>query len=408
MGVFLGIAVWCSSGTVASEKAAPTFNDVAPILYKNCIDCHRPGEIAPMSLLSYKETRPWARSIREKVVSREMPPWHADPKHGQWSNDRRLTQKEIDTISAWVEGGAKEGDPKALPKLPKLSTGWQIGQPDAIFYMPSEYTVPAEGAVPYQYFTVDPNFTEDRYVLAMEARAGNLSVVHHAVIYVREPGSQQRQRRVDIGTDLLGALSPGQTPFIARPGTAKLIKAGSKLVFQMHYTPNGKETKDRSYVGFIFSKKPVDKVITTTAAFDTRFVIPPNASNHEIKANFEFEQDSHIISLMPHMHLRGKDIVYTAFYPDGRSEVLLAVPKYDFAWQVYYYPTKPLPMPKGTRIEAIAHYDNSTKNALNPDPNKSVRFGEQTWDEMMNAFFDYTVDSQAVNAGQGTVGKTDK
>jgi hypothetical protein len=398
-----------SSGTSAGEKKVPTFSkDIAPIFYNNCISCHRSGEIAPMSLVSYKEVRPWARSIREKVVTRTMPPWHADPNHGKWSNDRRISQKDIDTISAWVEGGSPEGNPKDLPPAPKMASGWQIGEPDVVFHMPTEYTVPAEGAIPYQYFTIDPKFTEDKYIHAMEARAGNLSVVHHIVIYVREPGNQ-RPKRVDIGTDLLGALSPGQTPFRAQPGTAKLIKAGSKLVFQMHYTPNGKEAKDRSYVGLIFAKQPVDKVITTTAAFDTRFTIPPNAPNHEVKASFLFEEDCHIVALSPHMHLRGKDIVYTATYPDGRKEVILSVPKYNFAWQVYYYPVKPLAMPKGTRIEALAHFDNSTRNALNPDPNKAVRFGEQTWDEMMNGFFDYTVDSQSLTAaGQGAVGKSSK
>jgi hypothetical protein len=224
-------------------------------------------------------------------------------------------------------------------------------------------------------------------------------VVHHVVIYVREPGYKQ-PKKLDLGDGLLGALSPGQTPFIAQPGTAKLIKAGSELIFQLHYTPNGKEAKDRSYVGLIFAKEPVEKVIITTAAFDTRFVIPPGAPNHEIKANYEFEQDSEIISLMPHMHLRGKDITYKATYPDGRSETLLSIPRYDFSWQVYYYPTRPLMMPKGTRIEVVAHYDNSTRNPLNPDPTKAVRFGEQTWDEMMNGFIDYTV------AAPGAAGKS--
>jgi hypothetical protein len=222
--------------------------------------------------------------------------------------------------------------------------------------------------------------------------------VHHIVVYVREPG-RKRSQKLDLGEGLLGALSPGQTPFIAQPGMAKLIKAGSQLVFQMHYTPNGKEAKDRSYVGLIFAKKPVDKVITTTAAFDMRFVIPPGASNHELKASYEFEQDSHVVSLMPHMHLRGKDITYRAVYPDGKSETLLSIPRYSFNWQVYYYPARPLAMPKGTRIEVTAHYDNSAKNPMNPDPTKEVRFGEQTWDEMMNAFIDYTVDAQAVKEG---------
>jgi hypothetical protein len=176
----------------------------------------------------------------------------------------------------------------------------------------------------------------------------------------------------------------------------------------MHYTPNGTETKDRSIVGLIFAKGPVDKIVNSKAAFDTRFVIPPNAQNYEIKGEYEFEQDSHIISLMPHMHLRGKDIIYRAIYPDGRSEILLSVPKYNFAWQVYYYPQKPIAAPKGTRLEAIAHYDNSTKNALNPDPGKEVRFGEQTWDEMMNAFFDFTVDNQKLGGERAATGSSQK
>jgi hypothetical protein len=379
-----------SSHASGEKPAALTFNkDVAPIFYKNCVGCHRQGEIAPMSLVTYKEIRPWARAIREKVITRAMPPWHADAAVGHWANDRRMSQKEIDTIVAWVDAGAKEGRAENLPPVPKFSSGWQIGEPDVVFHMPTEYTVPAEGAVPYQYFRVPTNFKEDRYIHAMEARAGNLAVVHHIVIYVREPG-YKRPKKLDLGDGLLGALSPGQTPFVAQPGTAKLIKAGSELIFQMHYTPNGKEAKDRSYVGLIFAKEPVEKVITTTAAFDTRFVIPPGAANHEVKASYEFEEDAQIISFMPHMHLRGKDIVYKATYPDGQTETLLNIPRYNFNWQVYYYPQRPLFMPKGTRIEAIAHYDNSAANPRNPDSKREVRFGEQTWDEMMNAFIDFT------------------
>ena len=396
------VAVGVLSARVnGNSKGALTFSkDVAPIFYKNCVSCHRPGEIAPMSLMSYKEARPWAKAIREKVASKQMPPWHPDPQYGNWENDRRLSQKDVDTIVAWVDGGALEGNPKDLPPTPKLASGWQIGEPDMVFQMPAEFSVPAEGSVSYQHFAVPTNFKEDRYIQALEARAGNLSVVHHIVIYVREPGQPaadrggRNQRKFNIGDGILGALSPGMTPFIAKPGEAKLIKAGSQLIFQMHYTPNGKEVKDRSTVGLIFAKGPVEKVITTKAAFDTRFVIPPGATNYEIKAAYEFEQDSHIISLMPHMHLRGRDITYRAVYPDGRSEVLLAVPKYNFNWQVYYYPKAPIAVPKGTRIEAVAHYDNSTNNPGNPDPTKEVRFGEQTWDEMMNAFFDFTVDGQ--------------
>ena len=394
-----------------AEAAAPTFSkDIAPILAKNCMSCHRPGEIAPMSFMSYKEVRPWAKSIREKVVNREMPPWHADPAHGEWTNDRRLSQKDIDAIRAWVDGGAPEGDPKDLPQAPKFATGWQIGEPDVVFQMPEEFTVPAEGAVPYMYFTVPTNFKEDRYIAAMEARAGDLSVVHHIVIYVRDPKEtkEARPKRQDIGTGLLGALSPGMTPFIAQSGTAKLIKAGSNLVFQMHYTPSGKATKDRSMVGLKFAKNQIDKVITTTASWDARFTIPPNVENYEVKASWVADEDVTIWSLMPHMHLRGKDYLYRATYPDGRSEILLSVPNYDFGWQVYYYPKNPIRIPKGTKIETIAHYDNSTKNPQNPDPSKSVRFGEQTWEEMMNGFFDYTVDAQGAKTSASGINGSSK
>lgn len=342
-----------------------------------------------MSFQSYKEVRPWAKSIREKVINREMPPWHADPHIGVWENDKRLTQKEIDTIVAWVDSGAKEGLSSDLGPLPSFSTGWQIGKPDVVFQMPEEFTVPAQGSVPYKYYLVPTGFKEDTWVTAMEARAGNLSIVHHIVIYVREPGQMQGKKPGDLGDGLLGALSPGMTPFIAQPGTAKLIKAGSNIVFQMHYTPNGTEARDRSQVGLRISKAPVQKVITTTAAWDGRFVIPPNDPNFEVKASWVADEDIDIISFMPHMHLRGKDYTYRAVYPDGRTEILLSVPKYDFSWQVYYYPKVPIRIARGTRIETIAHYDNSVRNHQNPDPSRAVRFGEQTWEEMMNGFFDY-------------------
>jgi hypothetical protein len=392
------------SSVNASIGSSLTFSkDIAPIFAKNCMSCHRKGEIAPMSLMTYKEVRPWAKAIREKVIKREMPPWHADPHYGEWTNDRRLSQKEIETVTAWVDLGAPEGNMKDLPPMPKFASGWQIGEPDIIFHMPQEFTVPAQGTVPYMYFTVPSKFTEDKYIAAMEARAGELSVVHHIVIYVRDPKDRQ-PRKQDIGTGLLGALSPGMTPYMAQPGTAKLIKAGSDIVFQMHYTPSGKETKDRSMVGLKFAKWPVDKVMTTTASWDARFTIPPQAENHEVKASWEVEEDITIWSLMPHMHLRGKDYLYRVVYPDGRSEILLSVPKYDFGWQVYYYPKKPIKLPKGARIETVAHYDNSTKNPRNPDPTKPVRFGEQTWEEMMNGFFDYTIDKQSLTKSTASTG----
>src|SRR5262245_14276055 len=254
------ITLVASKAVSGDNKSSMTFSrDIAPIFYKNCAGCHRAGEIAPMSLLSYKEVRPWAKAIREKVANRQMPPWHPDSRYGQWENDRRLSQKDIDSIVAWVDGGAMEGNPKDLPPMPKFASGWQIGQPDLIMQMPNEFVVPAEGAVPYQYFSVPTGFKEDKYIQALEARAGNLSVVHHIVMYVRDPREGpprgQREQKFNIGDGILGALSPGMTPFIAKPGEAKLIKAGSQLIFQMHYTPNGTESKDRSMVGLIFAKQ---------------------------------------------------------------------------------------------------------------------------------------------------------
>src|ERR1051325_2908126 len=305
LAIACGFVLLNSAKVSGDTKTSLTYSKhIAPIFMKNCMSCHRQGEIAPMALTSYKEIRPWARSIREKIITKEMPPWHADPAHGKWANDRRMAQSDIDTIVKWIDAGAPEGNPKDLPPMPKFATGWQIGEPDVIFYMPAEYSVPAEGAVAYQYFTVPSNFKEDMYVEAMEARAGNLAVVHHIVIYVRDPNKKQRSKRLDLGEDLLGALSPGQTPFRAQPGMAKLIKAGSQIVFQMHYTPNGTAAKDRSMVGLKFAKKPVDKVVTTTAAFDLNFVIPPNTDNHQVAATYDIDQDMHVVSFSPHMHLR--------------------------------------------------------------------------------------------------------
>ncbi len=399
------------------DKATPTFaKDVAPILFKNCAACHRSGEIAPMSLLSYREVRPWAKSIREAVVGRTMPPWGADPSHGEFINNRALSQKDIDTIVAWVEGGAKEGDPKDLPKLPKLVEGWNIGKPDAVFSMPEEVTVPAEGVLPYRYFAVPTNFTEDKYVELAEIRPSNRSVVHHAVVFIVEPGrgplppageirsdmaefeaSTERSRDFRSGNSSDGKFAgytPGEDPLVLRPGVAKLIKKGSVLIFNVHYTPNGAPARDRTSMGLVFARRPVEKHVVTAIVGTRNIAIPPGDAAHEVKASFAFKQDSHIESLRPHMHARGKDFLYTLVYPDGTAKVLLWVPRYDFNWQMHYNLREAIAAPKGSRLECVAHYDNSAKNKYNPDPTQLVQFGPQTWDEMLAGYFDYTVDSE--------------
>jgi mono/diheme cytochrome c family protein len=381
-----------AAGASEAKKAvkAVTFSkDVAPIFNNNCVGCHRPGEIAPMSLLSYKDARPWAKSIKEKVAGGVMPPWHADPQFGSFQNDRRLSQKDIDTVVAWVDQGAKEGNPKDMPQAPQFADGWNIGKPDAVFYLPQEYAVPASGTVEYKYFRVPTNFKQDMFIQAAEIRPGDRGVVHHIIVFSQSAKEPQR---------LIVGYAPGEQPAVISKGLARKIPAGSDLVFQVHYTPNGTETKDKSYVGFVFAKEPPRAEILTRPIMNARFAIPPGDPNYRVESTYTFTQDSHVYSLMPHMHVRGKDFEFRATFPDGRSKVLLSVPRYDFAWQTYYVLKEPLAAPKGTRIDCLAHFDNSEKNKYNPDPKKEVRWGDQTWEEMMIGWMSYTVDAPAGKA----------
>jgi mono/diheme cytochrome c family protein len=372
-----------SESDKAMGKNITFTKDVAPIFFKSCAECHRPGEIAPFSLMSYKDARPWAKSIREKVVSREMPPWHADPNHGEWLNDRRLSQSEIETIVSWVDGGAKEGDPKDMPAAPKFVEGWGIGKPDETFSIP-EQSVPATGVVKYLYLRVPTNFKEDRWVTAAEIRSTARSAVHHVIVFIQNPNSPPR-----IDGNLLVGTAPGEQPAVYRPGTARRIPAGATLLFQMHYTPNGTATKDITTVGLKYAKEPPKHQIFTRPVLNLTFMIPAGAANHEVKSAYTFKEDVHLSSLMPHMHLRGKDFEIKAIYPDGTAKVLLNVPKYDFNWQTYYVPKEPIVIPKGTKIECVAHFDNSPNNRFNPDPTKDVKWGEQTWEEMMIGWLSY-------------------
>ncbi|HZS08049.1 MAG TPA: thiol-disulfide isomerase [Blastocatellia bacterium] len=410
------------------ETSKITFTkDVAKILHANCATCHRPGEMAPMPLLTYKEVRPWAKSIREAVTTRAMPPWFADPHYGEFANDRRLTQAEIDTIVAWVDGGAKEGEAKDLPPPPVFpNTGWKFGEPDVVLSMTEDCSVPADGTMAYKYYAVPTNFTEDKYVQFAEIRRGEPGVVHHVIVSVREPGQgplppageiklgaqrvnpeardPQRERESrPRGTNPDGMLvgwAPGMTPLTLKPGNAKLVKKGSVLIFQMHYTTNGKAATDRTGVGLWFAKGPVDKrVITKGVSTDPKtLVIPAGEPSFESRSAFRFEEDAHILSFMPHMHVRGKDFEYKLVYPDGTSKILLRVPKYDFNWQLSYLVKEPIAVPKGSRIECVAHHDNSAGNKFNPDPSREVRWGDQTWEEMMIGWVDYTLDGQSLRS----------
>ncbi len=417
----LGLCLLAVAGLGMAAPNVTYTKDVAPIIQKNCQSCHRPGEVAPMPFTNFKDTRPWAKAIKEKVVTRVMPPWFADPKHTDFENDARLSEKEIETISAWVDQGAKEGDPKAMPPSPKFVEGWNIGKPDVVLSMTTEFEVPLEGAVPYKYFVIPTNFDEDKYVQFAEIRAGDRSHMHHLIVSVRYPdgsplppageldvaarreGLARAARSVEDSDGRLVGWAPGEAPLELKEGQAKLIKKGSVLIFQVHYTTNGKPGKDRSSVGLIFSKAPVEKRVITAGAFARNLVIPAGDPNFESRATFPFKEDSHIDSLHPHMHLRGKDMTFKLVYPDGQEKLLLSVPRFDFNWQQTYVFKEPVAAPKGSKLEVIAHHDNSANNKFNPDPTKVVKWGDQTWDEMMIGYFDYTIDKQDLRKAKAPV-----
>lgn len=405
--------MWAASSADLTAADAPTFDkEVAPIIYKNCATCHRPGELAPMSLLTYQDARPWARSIRQYVATDKMPPWHATEPRGYFLNDRRLSEGEKQTLIHWADGGAPEGNPKDLPPVPKFVDGWQIGKPDLVLTMAKPFDVPAKGTIDYQYFTIPTNFSEDKWVQAMEIRPGARSVVHHIIVYMKEPEGAPKtagfmqvlprmpqragggNRQVGPGVMLAGT-APGAPPMVFQPGDAIRIPAGSSLIFQVHYTANGTAAADESSIGLIFAKQAPEREIYTSAFMNPMLKIPAGVSDQAIDSAIEFPEDAHITSLIPHTHLRGKSWEYRLIYPDGRSEVVLDVPHYDFNWQTWYTFTKPLAVPKGSRLEATAHYDNSVNNASNPDPKVDVRWGDQTWQEMQYTGITYYVDQAA-------------
>ena len=452
----VGMVTMSAEQAGGAPASAPTFSkDVAPIFYSKCVTCHRPGEIGPMSLITYRDVRPWAASIRDKVSSRVMPPWHADPQYGAFRNDRSLNTNEIDTIVRWVNAGSPEGKPSDLPAAPQFADGWQIGKPDVVFEMTTAFEIPARGTIDYQYFEVPTNFKEDMWIQAGEARAGDRAHVHHIIVSAIEPPGSNRPAAMTIRPILSqGAAAPstpttgaapaapaapqpdssrrtlgeggrgagrelteqqraavaargasnmlvnwavGEDAPIHAAGTAKRIPAGSTLVFQIHYTTNGTPGSDRSKVGFIFSKTPPSREVRTGIIANPMFAIPPGEPNHLVEAEATFTSDVKIWTMHPHMHFRGKDMTYTATYPDGRKEIVLRVPRYDFNWQGDYWLKEPLSLPKGSTLRVTAHFDNSTANKANPNPKETVRWGDQTWEEMMIGFMTYTVESAAAS-----------
>lgn len=369
---------------------------IASILNANCVFCHRQGQIAPFPLTSYDEAVGWAEMMREVVNENRMPPWHADPKVGHFRNDARLSARDKELLNQWVDNGAPLGDPSQIPAPPQYAEGWQISKPDQVFYMADKpFVVPASGTVEYQRFTVDPGWTEDKWIQAMECVPGNPAVVHHIIVYVIPPGVTPTGQAGRLRSNWLGAFAPGlrQTPL--EPGYARYVQKGSKLLFEMHYTANGTEQPDRSYVGFVFADpKTVKKEVAVQNAGNFTFKIPPHDANHEVKAEYAFRNDTLLLSMSPHMHVRGKDFRYDIIYPDGKREELLWIPRYDFGWQTTYELSEPKLVPKGSKMECIAHFDNSEDNLANPDPSREVGWGEQTWEEMMFGWFEMALANQ--------------
>ena len=383
-------AVGCKIGRVTkpAEGGAVTYaKQVVRILQSHCVTCHRAGEIAPFSLTDYRQAAGWSSMIEEVVDEGRMPPWHASPEYGKFANDARLSTEEKKAIRDWVAAGSPEGDPADLPPPPRFVEGWQIPRPDVVLEMPREIEIPAEGSMPYELVKIDPKITHDVWVRASQVRPGNPAVVHHAVVYVLPPGVEKID---EAGGDFLAAYAPGLPARVLPEGVAKRIPAGSKIVLQLHYTPRGTKQVDRSRIGLLFADPTaVHKELMSGMALNFRLQIPPGTSDYVSRADFRFSQSSLLISLLPHMHLRGKSMRFVALYPDGHREVILDVPRYEFDWQNLYVLDEPKPMPEGTIIHTEARFDNSAENPNNPDPRRVVTFGEQTRDEMHVGYLNF-------------------
>lgn len=377
---------------VNSESDVTYSNQIARIFQDRCVQCHREGQIAPFSMTSYEEVAGWGEMIAEVVSESRMPPWHADPQHGVFSNDTRLSDDEQAMIFDWVANGCPEGDVANLPEPREYPESWMMPrEPDQVIYFGDEaVSIKAEGVEAYRHYMVDPGFTEDKWVTWAECMPGNRQVVHHIIVFIRPPGNKARSEDPDIrGFGFLAGFAPGTRPVEFPEGMAKKIPAGSQLVFQMHYTPCGSPQEDLSSIGLIFTDpKEVTHQVATTATSNHAFVIPPGAFDHKVEATHEFSRDTTLLSMFPHMHVRGKAFRYEATYPDGSHEVLLDVPHYDFNWQNSFILAEPKSIPKGTEIHCTAWYDNSTDNPNNPDPTEEVRWGPQTWHEMMIGWYD--------------------
>lgn len=409
-GSIAALLLQTSAAFPQSSPPVPTFyRDALPILEKHCQSCHRPGEMA-FPLTAYDQAAAHARAIRESVATKKMPPWLADPDYGHFANDPSLSQSEIKTLARWADGGAPAGDPHEAPPALRWTEDWNISPPDVVIQMSKPVALAPTGDIDYTYEIVPTHFREDRWVQMAELRPSSREHVHHAVVYIRPPDSKwlrnapvgvpftaasltDKQGRRDThwtDSDILLVYAPGSSPEMWASAMAKFIPAGSDLVIQMHYMAMGHAASDRTVVGLVFAKQPPRQRVLTLQLTNDHFVIPPRAGDYRVEARGSLPNDATLLRFFPHMHWRGKKFVYNLIHPDGHIEPLLKV-RWDFEWQLSYQLAEPLPLKAGTVLQAVAWYDNSSQNPHNPDPDQEVRWGEQTYEEMMVGFFDVAV-----------------
>ena len=416
MGIVMRTLLFVLSVAAMPGADPVTYADVRAVMERRCVGCHQKGEIGPMAFTSYAETRPWAKAIKQSVLKRSMPPWHADAETSvRIHNSRLLGEDEVRQLVAWVDGGALEG--RRLPAVAArvAPSGWTMGKPDLVIRIPG-YQVPASGTLPYTFLATPTGLDADQWIAAAEWKVDQRGLVHHINAFIRPAGSsyvkaapagsfyvaskdERGARRVDEREvdrrELLLGYEPGYRPVAWGPVQGKLLRRGSDIVFEMHYTANGRAATDYSELGIYFAKSPPAQRVFTITPADSKLAIPPGEGNYRSFVYAELQAPARLISMQPHMHLRGKAYRIDAVYPDGRREALLNVPRYDFNWQTTYFLKTPMDLPKGTKLECTAWFDNSANNAANPDPGKTIYWGDQSWEEMNVGFLEIAFDARA-------------
>jgi hypothetical protein len=414
MKLYLHTAILSLAASVPAFAATPTFDkDIAPIVFKNCAVCHRPGEVAPFSLLDYRDVSKHAKQIAGVTEQKIMPPWKAEPGFGEFANDRHLTPEQIALFKKWAAASAPEGNSADLPPAPQFSDSWSLGKPDAVFEPDEDYELSAEGSDIYRCFVIPTAFTEDHYIRALEVQPGNRKVVHHVIVHYDTSGRARELDARDPGpgytsfggvgfrsSGMIGGWAPGNFPSLLPDGIGRLVPKGADLVVQVHYHKSGKPEKDRTKIALYFAHGTVDKRIRAFPVAKLLLSIPAGESNFTVHATLPVKLDATLYRVTPHMHLLGKDMKVTATLPDGKVVPLVHVSNWDFNWQTGYELKTPLQLPAGSRVDLEAHYDNSSGNPLNPNnPPKLVMWGEQTTDEMCLAFLSFTLDKEHLAQG---------